>query len=674
MTFRFRGTTAFVVLMLLGSAWVGSQGVETPQALLETATADLTRAVERYDQASIAGTADTIRRVIELNPRYAEAHLRLAEALMWLDSYGPAQASLDRARSLGFSGTNLPLLEARLAVLDGRLDDADDLYAQVLQRQPYNEEARVGRAVLSLAAGDTPASLRGLRSLEQRYPANQQLLLALMETSYAAGNQEEYRRYLSLALQYHGDSASVQLAAAQRALEEGAAARARFYAANATELAPTLEAAWIIRARSAFQSGEPAAALEHYETLLTLNPNNHRAWFARGELLSRMGESAAAQRSWERALEVRRDYEIARIAFENHALSELPLDDPVRAALAERYRSSGAALDGRFLSRQAEQQYRRGLRMNPFDGVLRVRLAELYLRRGMEARYLQELEVLAARYEAMDDPPLERSEVEDRIALYTARRRSAVATRWQVDQFTAPRPRTAVMVVARQTADTVEPAAAQHLAEYTGSLLQGSQNITLLGVDEHRGPLGEAVSAARSDGAQLLVSLVVHLGARDAAMEIEVIDTDSAQPVFAREFRRSGNNRLDQIVREASEAIVATVPARGQVLARDFQRLLVSLGGVDGIEVEQQLPVVSSTDGSDLGTGTVVAVDDLLAELRYETSGTDRLVIGDVVFPVPEEVETDGTTQPDNQVASAPAQDDQTFMLTELVQRVFRLR
>ena len=40
-----------------------------------------------------------------------------------------------------------------------------------------------------------------------------------------------------------------------------------------------------------------------------------------------------------------------------------------------------------------------------------------------------------------------------------------------------------------------------------------------------------------------------------------------------------------------------------------------------------------SDDGRVLGNGTVVAIDDLLAEITYRPNGTDRLQIGDRARP-----------------------------------------
>lgn len=660
---------------MTGTAIAAQENVPPPQA--RAAADQLLRAgISRFDSEQIVSAADAFRQILERNPSYAEAHIGLGEALMWLGAYDQAAERFARARALRARGSRLDLLESQLAVRTGDFAAARASLDAILRREPYNESARVSRAVMNLAQGATDTALRELQELEQRYPENRQLLSALIELAIERNNDDLIARYLALALQYHSDSASIQLIAARRALTAGQFETASFHARNATARAPQLEEAWLILARAAEAGGDAARARAHYEELIRIDPQNHRAWYARGVMMARTGDTDGAIQSWERVLRLRPDYELARIALENLAIEVLPFEDPQRASLAQRYRTSGRALQNRFLSRQAERHFRRGLQLNPFDPVLREQLAELYLQRGMEGRYVQELRVLTS-FGADTDPAA--ADRDDRIALYDASRRDAVATRWGIDQFTAPRPRTRLTIFSRQSTSTLEPDAAGTVGTYLASLLSASQSIEIGSVRPTPASRSAVVSDARADEADILAVFTVELTDRRVVLALELIDPATAALIAQATIVREGNDRIDGVVREAATRIDSFVVPRGYVLDRDFERVAISLGSVDGVSADQEISLLAEDTGVEIASGTVVALDDLVAEVELAAVQPDTLTVGDIAVAVqPEPDGTDAVTpeEPtDGEGISAP--DDtlsQTTRMREIVQQLFTLR
>ncbi len=666
----------FVAVLVAASvAIVGAQRqpIDVP-ALLDETQNELSVAIARYDQDGIAAAADSLRRIVELNPRYAEAYVRLGEALLWLSQFDQASAQLARARALRHTGADIDLLEARVAALSGDVAGARDAYERILVRQPYNEQALVGVAILDFADGPTDVTVRTLQSLEQRYPENRQLLAALVEASRRRGDTAALQRYVALALQYHGDNASIQLVAARSAFDSGDMLTAQRHARNATILAPNLAEAWLILAHAADRRGEPDRALAYYQELIRIDPDNHVAWYARAIFLARVGRFEEAQRSWERSLRIRPDYELARIALENTLVEAFPLEDPRRREAALQYRSSGTALQERFLNRQAERHFRRGLQINPYDAVLRRNLGELYLQRDMESRYLQELLLirdLSGEGEAADVAAYPRQELDDRIGIFSARTADEPASQWGVDQFTARRPRTTLALYAGQSATTIEPDAAHHVVEYAVSLLRGSQNLTIVDTRTAESSRSAAVAAARRDDVDLVGFIDVELGARRVVVDIQILRSDDAAILLDDTFVGVGNGRIDRVARSASTAISALIVPRGYVLDRRFERVLVSLGGADGLTPEGRVTFFSRRGGDDLGEGEVVAIDDLVAEVMFLPDGADNLTVGDVVeYSDVEGDEVDDSEEAETVVTTL----EQTSQAREIVQQLFRLR
>lgn len=651
---------------------------QSAPALAAEADRLLESGIEARDRTTILRAADHFRRALAVNPRYAAAHLGLAEALLWLDGYDEARHHIEAARRNGRRDGAVDLLEARLAILAGDSDRAAALYEAVLQREPYNPDARVGRAVLAAAGAPTDRVLAELETLSRRYPEHLQLLLALAELNAARNNLAAADRYSQLALQYHGDDASVQLMAARLALDAGDSLRAERHATAATRIAPAFDDAWRVLA-AATAPTRPDDALAAWERVIELVPTDHTAWYARGAMAAELDRADVAMTSWRRTEEIRPDFELAHIARENLALTAMPLDDPTRADLARRYRTSGDALFDRFLNRQAERHYRRGLQLNPFDSVLRQRLAELYLQQGFRARYLRELQLVV---ELGDDGS---ETVLDAIEAMEAALADSVARRWNVDQFTLPRPRTRIAIFYAGGPAQL-PGADAAFARYLSSLVTASQNLDVVLVDNDPGTAVDATAAARAADADLAVRLALTRIDDQVRGAMTVQTTGSGALLSETVIQRSGNGRLDSAAALADERIDALVEPRGRVVDRSFERILVSLGRVDGLEPETLLTVTAPDGTTVRGTAQVTAVDDLVAEARFVPGGRDTASVGDTVVmaveaatdePAAEEAAEAGLLQ--QLVDRRTAEPDVTVeapidpSLQDVVERLFRL-
>jgi tetratricopeptide (TPR) repeat protein len=655
-----RGWILLSLLFLFPPILFGQTAV-SPVELVRRAEEYLAAGREQYDRASLESAVETARRALESNERYGEAHLILAEAFVWLSAFDQAASHIESARSLRYGGIELDLLESRLAVLEGRFDDARRLFDDVLRKEPYNEDALVGRTLLNLADGFRPTE-RELLRLEQRYPRNRQLLISLVEISAEREDSRALRRYLDLALRHHGDSAVVQLTAARMALQEGDLEAAEFHGRNTVTIAPGMREGWLFLAEAARRAGKYGEAMNHYETLIRMDPQDHNGWYARGTLAARQGDRQEAFRSWDRALSIRPDYELATFAKEHHAMEELPLESPVRRELAAPYRRRGQELEEQYLFRQAEQMYRRGLQIFPFDTNLRRRLAELYLNQDMRGRYLRELEIMTE----LDDG----RELTDEIEVYRSIRRDSVARLWDVDQFVLDRPRTAIAIFYRTTPETLEPNAGSETARYLESLLMSSQNAEIVTVAEEADSSRASLSASMGRaGADLGISMTVRMEDRRIVLTFELLPGNMTTPLLDGTVVRTGNDRMRNALREVARRVEEVIPVQGYVIDRRRSEVLVSFGSVDGVEPGESVDMYATPDNRFIGSAEVLRTDDLVSVVAWVPEGPDLLGTGDrVVFRDPngESDPSEDTTAESAAQPSAPG--------SGLVQSLFRLR
>ncbi len=666
---RCRGTLPLLLaLFFVGVAFPVSfypqvHAQTDPVALLRRAEEYLSAGREQFDRGSLELAVETARRALESNRRYGEAHIILAEAFIWLSSFDLAKDHLQSARSLRYDSVGLDLMEGRLAVLEGRFGDARKMFESVLQKEPYNEDALIGRALLSITDGSFRPTERELIRLEQRYPRNRQLLIGLVEISAERSDTRALRHYLDVALRHHGDSAVVQLIAAQMALQEGDTVAAEFHGRNTVTIAPGMKEGWLFLAEAARRAGKPAEALNHYETLIRMDPQDHLGWYARGTLAVLERNREEAYRSWDRALTIRPDFELATLAKEHHAMEHLPLESPIRRDLAAPYHLSGRELEQQYLYRQAEQSYRRGLQIYPFDTKLRRRLAELYLNQEMRGRYLRELEIITELNET--EAP------SDEIEIFRAIRRDAVAEIWQVDQFVQDRPRTAIAIFHRTTGDTLEPNAGAETARYLESLLLSSQNADIIAVNEEIKTSRASLSASmRRVGADLAVSLTVRMEDRRIVVIYELLPRNMTAPLSAGTIVRTGNDRIRNSLREVARRVEEFIPVQGYVLDRRKKDVLVSIGAVDGAAAGESVDVFVTPENRFIGSGEIIRTDDLVSVMEWSPDGPDLLGIGDrVIFRDTRNENETGSSRP-----ATETEGEFQSPTAGIVQRLFSLR
>jgi len=261
-------------------------------------------------------------------------------------------------RSLDIDGT---LREAVALHRQGRLRDAERLYARVLKVMPDNFDAlhlsglvkaqsgRMGEAYRLMATalginaqaadawvnfanvlhalGRDAEALEALERALQLRPGDPEILRLRGDTLIALGRAREAIEAFDrvLAAQPRNGEALNGRGAARAALGKAREALADFDAALA--LAPDHPGALYNRGRALLELDRPHEALASFERALRVTPANAQAWNNRGRALQALNRHAEAVASFDEA--VARDRRYAD-AYSNRALSRLALGDYAR--------------------------------------------------------------------------------------------------------------------------------------------------------------------------------------------------------------------------------------------------------------------------------------------------------------------------------------------------------
>ncbi|MFW5814201.1 MAG: tetratricopeptide repeat protein [Spirochaetota bacterium] len=645
---------AFAALSLL------AQQTDAPRLADEAARA--------LDRGRYFDAVESYREALDLNPNYLEAVVGLAESYYWLEEYDQAQTFIDRALELARTDPGVINLAGRIAIGRGDLAAAEDAFARVLGREPNNVEAIIGRAELALARGRSVEAAGRLERALRLNPDQRKALLSLVLVYEHMGEQDIAREYLELARTVHRDRPEVHVLAAEYFLRAGQVGEAGRAARTAQTIDPQNRAAAAIRAEVALADESFVEARTIAVELIGYDRNDVFAWYVRALSAYRLGDLETSLESIRTALRIRPDDEVLRIWAEWLATNELELEHPVRAELAADRASDAATLARDFRFTRAMQAYRRGLLLTPLDLEMRRSYAELFRRQGYNASYLQELEVL--RENGVDTTELART-----IEVYRNALDSSVASRWSIDQFTLSRTRLRVGLYLTGPVSDRYPQSGEPILRFLQRSLAGRERIDI--VDSARvDGYARAFGRARSASVDFYLSVRAALTDRMTMIATEISVARTGESASLRSSVRSGPDHAATAADAFADEIAAALPTVGRIVRREADRVVVDLGARDGVAAQTRFDVVRPDaatvaaaearyeypDEAVVGTVTITAVDDLVAEGTLETVGiVDMVTTGDLVLLPPEESDEDGQ----------PRRND---LFPVLYQRVRRLR
>jgi tetratricopeptide (TPR) repeat protein len=632
---------ALTVLLLCSlttaaSAQSGADGHTDPRILYqhgrtEQARSNLLAAVELYRAALIE------------NPAYDKPLIGLAESFFALEEYEEALEYLEEAQKYDRGNLDLIVLEGRIAIALNQPARARSLFESVLEKEPNNLEARFGLAELDIAQGRTRnASQRYIETLKIR-PESQKALLSLVLLSEAQGDQAAAEAYLELALKYHSYDPRVHYAAGRFSLEEGNLERAESYLLTAIALDAGYSEAKRLLAQVYLLQEQPQRSIEVLRQILATDRDIPLVWYSLGLAYDRSGDPEQGIRSLAQALRLQPDDEIARIVLENIALSELPIDDPIRERYAAYHLERGALFRERNYLDKALMEYRRALRLQPEAREPRLHYAELHRLMGFPEKYMKELEVLR-------DLGYTDARIIDDIEIIGATRYDSVSARWGIDQYGLDRGRFSLALYHLMPATReLHPFAGAAAAAYLHDLLQRYPTLDVLQTTLNVDSFESAFREARSLGSDYFLLMHIEESERSFTTVLEQYLTSTGKRLRTYRVFRTGNDRVQDNFNILAGRVFETLPLRGNLLARQFDQGVIDLGMYDQLEVGQELAIVRkgkvrlrndrvdvTADERDvLGSFTVETLDEnVAAGTVTKRSFFDLINAGDQIIPL----------------------------------------
>ena len=606
-----------------------------PVAAQETALRLEATGRSALDAGDYSAAVEAFRSALSLNPSYLRAHHGMAEAYYWLGEYDQATRSVDAALRLSASDPEVLSLSGRIAIGRGDLAAATGAFESALGIEPNNVNATIGMAELALARGRGSEAAAQLERALRLNPEHRKALLSLVLVAEYEGDRGRAVEYLRVAAAAHRDAPEVHVLSAEYHLRAGDFPAAERSARMASALDPNNLAAMRLRARLAVLQNRAEEALAVTGELLTRDRRDPEAWYFRAVASLEIGNVMQAVQSIRTSLLIDPDSGHLRAWAEWLALSDLPLDDSVRAELSA-YRARVAAdFSASFRYARALSEYRRALQLTPLDPELRRTYAELHRSHGNAATYVREIEI------ALENG-LDRSSAGAMEVVRDSLVRS-VAVRWGVDQFTVRRDRLRLgLYLLDRPGSDVSPGSEAALLSFVSQSMQGRDSVEVVSASVRS--QAEAYRTARSQGVDYFVLFEFIGGDRVTVLDGEVAVGRTGAAVTTVRSIRTGPYHFESAVDAFVADVDRLLPIYGSLVIRRGSAVVLDRGRRDGVEVGQAFVVVrrgaplTAADrigmiydaAAELGSVTITAVDDLVSEGRLTVAGISDLVrVGD---------------------------------------------
>jgi len=595
---------------------------------------DWYRAIESYQEA------------LRENPSYNLVYEGLAECFYALGEYEQALDQVIKAESYKKNDPVLLNLQAFILVGLGSLDEASAIFSRVLASWPNDISARFGIAEIDISAGRVSAASSQYLDALRRFPDNRKALLSLALVSKESGNNAAARDYLTKAMQYHGDNPQVFFYAAYLASLDGQHGEAEGRVRTALSMKPDYDDARELLATILYRTGRYNEVLDICDARIAADRNHASAWYLRALSLEKLRRYEEAIKSAQTGLQIAGDDDILRSLMEGIIIRELPLEDRRRASWASPHIEKARRFEQANMADQALYEYRRALKVNPYDVQSRQAYAKLLLSRGYPGRYVEQLEFVQSLGKSTNA-------INDAVESYNKLLVNSLPAKWKVDPLSLDKAHTSVgLYFQNDPANILHPDSERIATSMLAEVFGYDLRFAVSARDAPAASYSEAFRTSREKGEDYFGLVKFRENDRDMQLTVELYVSKTGSRADSYTVFRTGNDRFPNSLRRLVQTMATALPVRGAVINRFQADAVIDLGKSDSVTAGQIFDVLPKSavtvknegiglqydPAAVLGTFTLSAVDEDISQGKLERNGFyDRINAGDAVLPKPKE-------------------------------------
>jgi tetratricopeptide (TPR) repeat protein len=610
------------------------------------------------DREDWYGAIASYQEALHENPAYAVAYASLAECFYAIGEYEQSLDHVKKAETFRKNDPSLMDLRGFIMIGLGNLDEASRVFSDVLKLWPNDLQARFGLAEIDISTGRISSASNQYLDALRRNPENRKALLSLALVSHKSGNSKAAREYMAKALQYHGENPQVFYFAAWLAASDGQYGEAEGRVRNALSMRPDYDDAQELLASILYRTGRYPEVIDICDARVRKDRNRPGAWYLKTLALEKLGRYEDALKSARAGLEVGPDDDILRALAENIIISRLPMEDSRRALWAEWHIIRAGKFSESNMSDQALYEYRRALKVNPYDISSRQIYAKIFLNKGFPARYLEQLEFVQSLGKGSN-------QVNDAVESYKKILSTSVPAKWAIDPLYLDKSHLSIgLYFQADPSSVVHPDSERITTEMLAEVFSYDLRFK---VDAHGSAVNgfsQAFRISRESGEDYFALVKSGETGRDTRITVDLYVSRTGSKAESWSVFRTGNDRYANALRRLVQIISGSFPTHGEIIARYQTDAVIDLGRMDGVKADQQFDIVpkGSVRVNDSGIGmkyapadvlgvfTVTVADEDVSQGKLERSGFfDRINAGDVAI-----LKTDGAVGKRNADAVPP--------------------
>ncbi len=638
-----------LILLLTTSFLLSAQSSRGDLSALDYYKAGLALQQEQDWAAAVEQFQEALRR----NPSYADVWFSLSECAYAMGEYSLALTYVENASRYMKNNSALQNIKGFSLIALARLDEARDVFLNILAFYPNDVDARFGLAELDIFNGRILGAEKYYKEALSRQSQNKKALLSLALLSYELGNIDNAKNFISQALVYHNGESEVHFFASYLAVKEGNLSEAEAHCRNAVLLDPKKDKSLELLSLILYARQKYGEAMEICDRRITLKRNASLAWYVKAKIYEKQGSVEEALRCYTTGLEIQSGDEIMRSSMENLITAKLPIEDPRRSSWASAHVKNAQEATSLFLSERASYEFKRALRINPLDSSVRLLYADILLQAKKFEDYLSQLKFIKTQ-------GLSTKSIEDTIESYDSLLRNSLPIIWNTDPLYLDKTRYAIGLYF--TAERVQLLHPDSLSVTAQILKETFQSEGFMKVEASAEPVtgyAQAFRQARSASIDCFALIDFEETERDVVLSLSLYSAKTGSLLQSFTVYRTGNARYSSAIQKIVSSVSKAFPQKGKILARSGDTVLLDLGKNDNIAVDAVYTIIEAgklllhdskieltyNPNAVLGTVRITATGENISEGKLTRKGFyDRVNIGDeLVVEVIKEEEQEAT-------------------------------
>ena len=606
--------TVVFLTLLLAASLIYAQKAKTPKELYN-------QAFEYESEENWYDASQYYLEVVKENPAYSDAWFRLSNCCYRLGEYDLAFQYLENAERYEKSNASIQNMKGMILLSLGRIEDARQIFNEVLKKYPNDIDAHFGLAEIELYEGKYSGAELQYSEALKRQSANRKALLSLALLCAEQKRYAQSEKYLRQAMQYYSGEPEVHYLAAIIYTMKGDYKDAEKHARIAVEIRGGYEQAYELLAQIVYLQHRYSEVIDLCDFIISRNRNASSAWYLKGTAQAKLGNMEDAISTWDTGLSVNPQDELMRMMLELTAKNELDFDDVRRKQWASYHLNNARQYDSRYDKAGSTYEYQRALMLDPSNATARLAYADILELNGMHELYLSQLKFVKENADSELSTGLK-----DTIEAYDSLLNNTLAKRWKVDAFYLDKIRWNIAVFYTENTSTFNHADSDRLTALAcGDVFSG---VAITSVKTQVTPVsgyGEAFKNARDNNFDYFVMVSLSEGEDDVSLSATMYSGRTGTETFSEKYYATGNNRFSTVLRRFRNSVLEKLTVRGKILQRNGKTVLIDLGRSENIIKDAEFKIIrkGAVKTADSGSGLFFRDDDVVGMLVVTEAGEE---------------------------------------------------